>query len=180
MLPFLKILVRNIIKGPATEAFPFGETYTPKRLRGRAELDPSRCLTCGICSHVCAGGAIAMTESADGRGMEFRLWHNTCTFCGLCEHYCPANAITMTNDWHLSHEQSEKYTCCEVQFVEYPVCEKCGERMLPRLHQRLSKGLVGSVSTAEIMRICPDCRRLTSAMHQIKSKVSLTAGRSNS
>lgn len=178
MLPFLKILARNIIKGPATEAFPFGDTVTPKRLRGRAELDPERCLTCGICSHVCAGGAIALTDAADGKGMEFRLWHNTCTFCGMCAHYCPAKAITMTNDWHLSHKQADKYTCCEVRFVEYPVCEECGERMLPHLGDRLAKGLVGEIGAAEILRTCPQCRRRTSAMQQVKSTAFITADRS--
>ncbi|MEZ7195218.1 4Fe-4S dicluster domain-containing protein [Pseudodesulfovibrio karagichevae] len=178
MLPFLKILARNIAKGPATDPFPFEDTFTPKRLRGRAELDPKRCLTCGICSHVCAGGAIAMTESADGNGMEFRLWHNTCTFCGLCAHYCPANAITMTNDWHLSHKQAEKYTCCEVQFVEYPVCKECGERMLPQLENRLSKGLIGEVDATNILHTCPDCRRRLAALQQINSTAFMTADRS--
>ena len=34
-MEFLKILWDNLKKGPVTDAFPFGETYTPDRLRGR-------------------------------------------------------------------------------------------------------------------------------------------------
>ena len=33
-MEFLKILWDNLKKGPVTDAFPFGETYTPDRLRG--------------------------------------------------------------------------------------------------------------------------------------------------
>lgn len=179
MLPFLKILAKNIAKGPATEPFPFGETVTPKRLRGRAQLDPARCLACGICSHVCAGGAITLTNTPDGSGMEFRLWHNTCTFCGLCEHYCPAGAIVMTNDWHMAHKQADKYSYCEVQFVEYPLCEECGKHMHPHLQNRLSKGLVGAVKAAQILRTCPECRRRITALQHVKGTAFTTTDRSS-
>ncbi|CCH50258.1 4Fe-4S dicluster domain-containing protein [Pseudodesulfovibrio piezophilus] len=169
MFPFLKILVSNLLKGPSTEPFPLGEAHTPTRFRGRAELDPNLCLTCGICRHVCAGGAIDLTESTSGNGVEFRLWHNTCTFCGLCEHYCPTKAIRMTQDWHLAHAQEEKYTCCETRFVEYPTCLECGERMLPTLGKKLHTHAIGSVDAASIMQTCPTCRRKISARHQAQS-----------
>lgn len=53
-MEFLKILWDNLKKGPVTDAFPFGETYTPDRLRGRVEIDPALCVGCGTCVHVCA------------------------------------------------------------------------------------------------------------------------------
>ena len=37
-MSFLKVLWNNLRQGPVTDPFPFGETYTPERLRGRVEM----------------------------------------------------------------------------------------------------------------------------------------------
>lgn len=162
------------LKESRVENIPAGEMETPKRYRGRAELDAEHCLACGICSHVCAGGAISMRETEDGRGVEFRLWHNTCTFCGLCAHYCPTKALKMTSDWSLSHEQSEKFSCCEVKFIRFPVCRECGKSMLPLLKSNLAKGNVGAFDASEVMSLCTECRRKIAASQKISSNYSMT------
>ncbi len=38
-MSFLKIFARNLALGPSTDPFPFGETFTPKALRGRVKFD---------------------------------------------------------------------------------------------------------------------------------------------
>ena len=57
-MEFLKILWDNLKKGPVTDAFPFGETYTPDRLRGRVEVDPALCVGCGLCELYCPDLAV--------------------------------------------------------------------------------------------------------------------------
>ena len=97
-MEFLKILWDNLKKGPVTDAFPFGETYTPDRLRGRVEIDPALCVGCGTCVHVCAAGAINISKFEDGSGFEITVWRNSCCLCAQCRHYCPTKAVTLTND----------------------------------------------------------------------------------
>ena len=79
MAGFLKVLFRNLLEGPSTDPFPLGETFTPARLRGRAKVDPTLCMGCGVCRHVCAAGAINITHLPDGSGPFRRIWPSACT-----------------------------------------------------------------------------------------------------
>ncbi len=159
---FIRILFRNLLKGPSTDPFPFGETFTPKGLRGRIAFDESKCSGCRMCEHVCAGGAIRFDESPEG--LQFTLWHNSCTFCGLCEHYCVPRAIHLTEDWHLAHKQEDKYRMIEQGTVAYLACASCGGRFIPPSDALLEKVYGGnSAALTELSRLCPDCRRSRSA-----------------
>ncbi|MCW2479348.1 4Fe-4S ferredoxin [Candidatus Symbiopectobacterium sp. NZEC135] len=162
---FLKILIRNLRQGPATDPFPFGETFTPDALRGRIAFDATRCSVCRMCEHVCAGGAIRFEETP--QGVEFILWHNTCTFCGLCEHYCVPKAIHLTNDWHLAHRQEDKYRMTEEGAMPYHTCIGCGASFLAPSAALLDNvyQTPGSIDPALSLR-CPDCRRTRAAAQQ--------------
>lgn len=46
---FLGVLIRNLVAGPSTDPFPFGETFTPATLRGRVEYHPADCIACRAC-----------------------------------------------------------------------------------------------------------------------------------
>ena len=128
-MEFLKILWDNLKKGPVTDAFPFGETYTPDRLRGRVEIDPTLCVGCGTCVHVCAAGAINISKFEDGSGFEITVWRNSCCLCAQCRHYCPTKAVTLSNDWHSAHRATEKYTQITRAKVKYDYCAVCGAKM---------------------------------------------------
>ncbi|QIJ03700.1 4Fe-4S dicluster domain-containing protein [Shewanella chilikensis] len=161
-MKMLRVLLKNLQKGPATDPFPFGDTFTPKGLRGRVRFDPAACSGCRMCEHVCAAGAIRFTESA--KGLEFTLWHNSCTFCGMCEHYCVPQAIHLTEDWHLAHRQQDKYTMTEIGTVVMIECCECHKRMLPTSRQLTAIAYRGSNQMIERMsQMCPDCRRQMSA-----------------
>ena len=70
-MEFLKILWDNLKKGPVTDAFPFGETYTPDRLRGRVEIDPALCVGCGLCELYCPDLAVeCLGEDGPGESGE--------------------------------------------------------------------------------------------------------------
>lgn len=165
-MEFLKILWDNLKKGPVTDPFPFGETYTPERLRGRVEIDPELCLGCGTCVHVCAAGAINISKFADGSGFEITVWRNSCCLCAQCRHYCPTKAITLSNDWHSAHRATEKYTQITRAKVKYDYCAVCGAKMrvlpqdvLNRIYAKHSEIDVDVVS-----HLCPSCRRIDVAV----------------
>lgn len=162
MLPFLKIMVKNLLQGPSTEAFPFAPAKTPARFRGKAQHDKSKCILCGICRHVCAAGAIQMRVVEDGSGVEYVLWHNSCVFCGLCAHHCPTKALTMSGDWHLSHRGAERFEVREYSFVRYGQCPECGARIHPRPDCIVES--LGSKYPEKFM-LCPACKRENLAKH---------------
>jgi formate hydrogenlyase subunit 6/NADH:ubiquinone oxidoreductase subunit I len=160
---FLPVLLRNLFKGPSTEAFPFGEASTPKRMRARMAFDPESCALCRVCTRVCPAGAIQFEKKPDG--LEFNLWHNSCVFCGLCAHYCESEGLHATNDWHLSHPQSEKYALVERALVKFQKCSRCGKQKMPAPLPLMAKLYPGSTA-AEIERLramCPQCRKAETA-----------------
>lgn len=156
-----EVLLTNLLKGPATEAFPFGPAPTPPRYRGRVAFDPERCTGCRLCEHVCPGGAIHIAETADG--LDVTIWHNTCAFCGLCAHYCLSKAIHLTTDWHLAHPQSEKYDLVERAHVPMVPCTGCGKPILQASEEVMRLAFRGRTAEIERLRgLCPDCRRTAS------------------
>jgi formate hydrogenlyase subunit 6/NADH:ubiquinone oxidoreductase subunit I len=167
MLPFLKIMVKNLLAGPSTEAFPFAPAHTPARFRGKANHDKNKCILCGICRHVCAAGAIQMRVAEDGSGVEYVLWHNSCVFCGLCAHYCPTKALTMTDDWHLAHRGEDRFTVREDSFVRYGQCSTCGSRIQPR-----PAVIVEALGTRypDRFMMCPSCKRESLAKRSVPAK----------
>lgn len=156
------VLLKNLLKGPATEAFPFGEATTPAAYRGRVAFDPSACTGCRTCQYVCAAGAIHFEERPDG--LRFTLWHNSCVFCGMCQHYCVAKAIHLTTDWHLSHEQARKYEMLEEGWVPFKPCLQCGKLMLPATLSLMRLAYRGDSKEIEVLRqLCPECRQTRAA-----------------
>lgn len=167
MFKFLKILIRNIFQGPATEAFPLAPAPTPDRFRGRVSINPDLCVGCGICKHVCTGGAINISPSDDKTGYHYTVWYNSCCLCGSCRYYCPTNAISIVNNWHNSHFQEEKYKMAETHFIPYMHCEGCGApmRVLPP-HIAAKIYAHSPVDVNKIIKLCPNCRQIATAEQQ--------------
>lgn len=163
---FLKVLWNNLRQGPVTDAFPFGETYTPERLRGRVEVDASLCVGCGTCENVCVAGAIHISRKADSSGFDVTVWRNTCCLCAQCRHYCPTGAISLSPNWHNAHRNTEKYTWLTRASVTYDTCEACGARMRflpPSLIDRVYAGHP-EVNVRRVSHLCPACRQLDTAV----------------
>ena len=167
MFKFLKILIRNIFQGPATEAFPLAPAPTPDRFRGRVSINPDLCVGCGICKHVCTGGAINISPSDDKTGYHYTVWYNSCCLCGSCRYYCPTNAISIVNNWHNSHFQEEKYKMAETHFIPSLHCEGCGApmRVLPP-HIAAKIYAHSPVDVNKIIKLCPSCRQIATAEQQ--------------
>ena len=148
-MEFLKILWDNLKKGPVTDAFPFGETYTPDRLRGRVEIDPALCVGCGTCVHVCAAGAINISKFEDGSGFEITVWRNSCCLCAQCRQPYPKrlphrpktgqqDGAVPERPRPLRHQDADAALCCRDGVAE--------DQLLPgkvvhQLHARLRRDL---------------------------------------
>ncbi len=175
MAKFLKVLAQNLRKGPSTDPFPLGETFTPANFRGKVTLNAERCMGCGICRHVCAAGAINISVRSDQSGYDFSVWHNSCCLCAQCRHFCPTKAITLSNDWHNAHPQEEKFTWIEQKFVPYVPCENCGASMRPLPRDMIPKlyAKTTDIDPEHIVRICPNCRKVEEAQ-RIEGKLQQT------
>lgn len=157
-MSLLKLLVRNLALGPSTDPFPFGDTFTPDKLRARVAFKEVTCVACRSCEQVCVGGAIRFDRLPDG--IHFTLWHNSCVFCGLCEFYCPTDAIHLTTDWHLSHANADKYDMVEQGLLPTIKCTECGTEtpaIAPRPEQ--CKRPLTDAELDAYRHQCPKCRK---------------------
>lgn len=154
---FLTIFARNLKHGPYTEAFPFGEAFTPKKLRGRIAFDPVICEGCRICERVCPSGAIHFTKTDEG--MTFDCWHNSCVFCGNCQFHCPTDAVRQTNDWNLAHTEADKFDMVEHGLIPNQTCVECGKVALDTAPSvaKISPPL-SDEEYKELRARCPRCR----------------------
>jgi len=169
MAGFLKVLFNNVLRGPSTDPFPLGETFTPARFRGKVKINPELCMGCGICKHVCTAGAINIKQRADQSGYDITVWHNSCCLCANCRTYCPVKAITLSNDWHNAHPQEQKYEWLERQFIPYVSCAGCGVKMR-QLPLELAKKLYThnkDIDPAHVIRLCHKCRQMEDAKYHL-------------
>lgn len=161
----LSVIAGNFFSGPTTLRFPQRSAPAPA-FRGAVELDPSRCITCGICSDVCVSAAIHVDSGvAEGRWAYDPAF---CTFCGVCVSHCPMEALSQAGDrgdpYGRPGEQST------VLAVPYPECERCGTPTLPS-----GAGVTAAAlpqASAELRSrsgLCPTCRQRATAAAMMRN-----------
>ena len=103
MLPFIKEAVTQLFQKPATENFPAEPVKAAPHYRGRIVFHADKCISCGMCERVCAGGAISTTsvDTEEGQLITRRFFLGSCTFCANCADFCVKNAIELTDDYHM-------------------------------------------------------------------------------
>ena len=110
MLPFIKEAVQQLFSKPSTEKYPAVDAPAPEGYRGRIVFHADRCISCGMCERVCAGGAISTTavDTEEGQLITRRFFLGSCTFCANCADFCVKNAIELTTDYHMvARDESE-------------------------------------------------------------------------
>ena len=108
-LPFVKEAVKGLFSKTSCEMYPFVPSEAAPHYRGRIVFHPEKCINCGMCERVCAGGAIK-TESVPVEGGQqitrtFNL--GSCTFCSHCADFCHEKAIELTGDYHMVATKEE-------------------------------------------------------------------------
>ena len=110
MLPFIKEAVTQLFQKPATENFPAEPVKAAPHYRGRIVFHADKCISCGMCERVCAGGAISTTsvDTEEGQLITRRFFLGSCTFCANCADFCVKNAIELSDDYDMvARDESE-------------------------------------------------------------------------
>ncbi len=158
MSGFLKIAIRNLLKGPVTDPYPFGKTFIPEKLRGKLKVDASICTACGTCQEVCPSGAIYIKKENDV--YVHTTWYNTCCFCGNCEFFCPTGAIKLTNDFHTANTKEEKFKFVTIAAISEKECPVCGNKFVPATLPLIEKSYPHiNDEIKNLMKLCPECRK---------------------
>ena len=100
----------TFFKKPVTEAFPAGEPpMAQPNYRGRIAFDGEKCINCGMCERVCAGGAIKTEAVPVEGGQQITRTFNlgSCAFCSHCADFCHEKAIELTGDYHMVATKEE-------------------------------------------------------------------------
>ena len=108
-LPFVKEAVKGMFSKTSCEMYPFVPSEAAPRYRGRIVFHPEKCINCGMCERVCAGGAIKTEAVPVEGGQQITRTFNlgSCTFCSHCADFCHEKAIELTGDYHMVATKEE-------------------------------------------------------------------------
>ena len=107
--PFAREAISKLFSKSSCNMYPAVPSEAAPNYRGRIVYHPDKCINCGMCERVCAGGAISRTieklDEGDRITMTFNL--GSCTFCGHCAGFCSRSAIELTQDYHMIATREE-------------------------------------------------------------------------
>lgn len=87
----LRSILGNLLKKPATVAYPAGPKPERPHARGHVAIRIDECIFCGICARKCPTGAITV-DRAEKR---WAIHRHECIVCGYCAESCPKKCLDM-------------------------------------------------------------------------------------
>ena len=84
-------VVRALLSSPATRRYPAVPAKQTELSRGHVTIDPSRCISCGLCMKRCPADAIVVAR-------EEKTWQIDrfrCVVCAACVEACPVDCLVM-------------------------------------------------------------------------------------
>jgi len=94
LLPMARIVIKNLLTGPATRRYPYVVRENFASCRGRITIDYPACIHCGACSRRCPADAIIVGKDPKS----WRIDNFACVTCGLCVRVCPKKCLFMENE----------------------------------------------------------------------------------
>ena len=90
--PFAREAISKLFSKSSCNMYPAVPSEAAQNYRGRIAYRADKCIGCGMCERVCAGGAITRTieKGEDGQGDKVTLTFDlgSCTFCATCADFC--------------------------------------------------------------------------------------------
>ncbi|MDH7509718.1 MAG: 4Fe-4S binding protein [Methanolinea sp.] len=90
-----KTAIGTVLRKPATRRYPSVAPKSTPLTRGRVSIDPSRCISCGMCMKKCPSGAICVRKEEKTWSID-RL---KCIVCNCCVEVCPVHCLTMDTSY---------------------------------------------------------------------------------
>lgn len=90
-----KMAIITVLRKPSTRRYPSVPAKRTPLSRGRVTIDPSRCISCGMCMKKCPSGAICVRKEEKSWSID-RL---KCIVCNCCVEVCPAHCLTMETEY---------------------------------------------------------------------------------
>jgi Ni,Fe-hydrogenase III small subunit/ferredoxin len=123
----LKVLLARAQQKNRTVGFPKEPPVLPDRLRGRPQVDATKCPpSCSLCDDVCPTNAI----SVNGKSVQLDL--GRCLFCPECERACPEGAIRFTQEHRLAASSRDGLVLAEKEFQLAKALDEKSRRMFGR------------------------------------------------
>jgi ech hydrogenase subunit F len=92
MFSIIGNIFKNLSRKPITRLYPFEKRESFSGAKGQLEIDPDKCIYCGICSKCCPSAAIIVTRKPD---KSWTLDPYKCIVCGYCIEKCPKKCLFM-------------------------------------------------------------------------------------
>jgi NADH-quinone oxidoreductase subunit I len=111
LLGGLRIVLRNLMRGPITVQYPYEKLDVPERARWAVqpvyfEDGVPRCTACMTCVRTCPDYILSLdVETREDKSKHIRRFGyeiGACMMCGLCVEACPFDAIEMGHDYELA------------------------------------------------------------------------------
>ena len=84
-----RMVLRSLVRKPATLMYPVVPRKWKERTRGRIEIEIGDCIFCGICSRKCPTDAITVDRGAKS----WTIARMGCIQCSCCVEVCPKKCL---------------------------------------------------------------------------------------
>lgn len=88
----------SLFKKPETTLYPFEHKAKPAGLKGHVEIDPPKCILCGICQKACPCSAITVSKA----DKTWTINSYRCVQCGMCIRSCPKACLNMNPEFPIA------------------------------------------------------------------------------